>query len=135
RPSIARSPNAPPRQGLPGWAIATMAALGLGVVVLAGAWIKTLSQAPPRSDAFVSTEQASSFGSEQGPIASGARRAAEAGGEAYAGREVSRSTANAPATRSGGNDQRRVEPLSLPAPRPSADTASPLAQVAQPPPL
>lgn len=41
-PSITRIPSAVPSRALPAWAIGTIAALGLGVVVLAGAWWMTL---------------------------------------------------------------------------------------------
>ncbi len=41
-PSIARIPMAVPQPRLPAWAIVTMAALGLGVVALAGAWLIAL---------------------------------------------------------------------------------------------
>src|SRR5690606_23301462 len=43
KPSIARIPSAVPQHGLPPWALATMAALGVGIVVLGGAWISTLT--------------------------------------------------------------------------------------------
>ena len=49
KPSIARIPSAVPQHGLPRWAVATMAALGLGIVVLAGAWLSTLTGAPGTS--------------------------------------------------------------------------------------
>lgn len=45
-PSIARIPDAVPSRSTPTWAIATIAALGVGVVALGAAWIHALVTAP-----------------------------------------------------------------------------------------
>ncbi len=45
-PGIARIPDAVPPRTTPGWAIATIAVLGVGVVALGGAWIHALVTAP-----------------------------------------------------------------------------------------
>jgi general secretion pathway protein B len=47
RPTIARIPDALPSRRVPLWALATMITLGVGVVVLAGAWLHTLMTPPP----------------------------------------------------------------------------------------
>src|SRR5690606_26193118 len=52
-PGIARIPDAVPPRTTPTWAIATIAALGVGVVVLGGAWIHALITAPAGTAAHV----------------------------------------------------------------------------------
>jgi len=91
-PSIARIPSAVPQQSLPPWAIATMGALGFGVVVLAVAWISSLTGAP-RVPSAVSGDAAPAV----------AEHAPQGGFDA--GRN---GTSDAAAARS------RVEPLPLP---------------------
>lgn len=97
-PSIARIPGAVPRHGVPAWAIATMAALGLGVVVLAGAWITTMTWPEPATSAAVL----------DGTSVADSGRAAQSGGagDNAPGRDIDAER----------NGTRRVEPLSLPSP-------------------
>ncbi|HEX6994834.1 MAG TPA: general secretion pathway protein GspB [Gammaproteobacteria bacterium] len=106
-PSIARIPSAVPQHGLPPWAIATMGALGLGVVLLAAAWISTLTGAPPSAESGVAATAPAAEHAPQGRVDAGSGGAPEA------------AAAHA-----------RVEPLPLPPPtvpssaRPDADAGS-----------
>lgn len=147
RPSIARIPIAVPRHSLPTWAVATMAALGLGVVVLAGAWVKTVTESRPSSAAIATAGPGTELGRDGGPAAEPTdtyadRDAPRQEAAAYASEAAPGGSASDPSRRGGdydrsrgsGYDQRRVEPLPLPPPR-TAGNASPLAQVVQPPPL
>lgn len=89
-PSIARIPSAVPQHGLPTWAIATMGALGVGVVALAVAWIATLTGTP------------------RGPAAAGNVTAAQASPSSFDAGLGGTAAATGPS---------RVEPLPLPPPR------------------
>ena len=104
RPSITRIPTAVPRHGLPPWAIATMGALGLGIVVLAGAWIGT----------FIGRSETPTRTAQNAPAAAAAVSDAPRDERAAAG----------PSAREAASPS-RVEPLPLPPPRPLAAAAEP----------
>lgn len=96
-PSIARIPSAVPPPRLPAWAIVTMAALGLGVVVLAGAGLMLLREPPAPAVTPAGEQVAAST-----PPRAAATRGAETDGDGA----------------------RRQEPLSLPAPQSRTSSTS-----------
>lgn len=101
-PSIARIPSAVPRHGVPPWAVATMAALGVGVVVLAGAWIFTITRPGPAIDGGVLAAD-SALPAQRG-----------AGADRILGRDAGAALA----------DAQREEPLPLPPPRSDSPTGT-----------
>lgn len=107
-PNITRIPAAVPRHGLPGWAIGTMAALGLGVVVLAGAWITTLTGPGPGPVASSPAGGGAGRPDETQPAESDGRARER---ESYAARD------GLPTEGEPFGSAARVEPLSLPPPR------------------